>query len=412
MSRIVVPLWLIIAIVCLSPFGEGLYAPSLPNITLSLKITENTAEHTMTFFLVGFAIGICFWGMISDRIGRRQTLIISLGLYVLGCIGCLLSETITSLMMCRFVQALGGSACTGIGQAIARDVYGSMARNRLFSIAGIAVSLAAGIGPIMGGIMVEHYRWSSIFGILLIASFSLWGYIILSLQETNPFLKRTSNPYTLKQGFGTLLKDKALLNLVILMGTANGLIYCFYSEGSFFLIESLGLKPSQYGWLYFIVCLGYTGGSLYSKGLHERGLSYQRILNRACIVLLGSTIPWAFLTVSGFINLHHPTESIILSTIFLTGSFFSIGIMIPNALANALENYREHAGTMASVFCSSYFLIAAFINFMISVLHNGTLLVMPLYYTALAMIVWSVHQNNLDNTYASLETDSSQSKAS
>jgi hypothetical protein len=77
--------------------------------------------------------------------------------------------------------------------------------------------------------------------------------------------------------------------------------------------------------------------------------------------------------------------------------------MIPNALANALENYGEHAGTMVSVFCSSYFLIAASINFIIGMLHNGTLLVMPLYYTALAMIVWSVHQSNLNNSEIIIE---------
>ena len=403
MSRAIVPLWLIIAIVCLPQFGEGLYAPALPNIALSLKISENTAEHTMSFFLIGFAIGICFWGVISDHIGRRRTLIISLGLYIAGCIGCLLTETISALMICRFIQALGGSACSGIGQAIARDAYDSVERNKIFSIAGIVVSLAAGMGPVLGGFMVERYNWSSIFSILLVASFGLWGYIALSLKETNLFLKQKSTQFTLRKGFGLLFKDKALLNLVILMGTANGLIYCFYSEGSFYLIESLGLRPSQYGWLYFTICLGFTGGSLHSKSLHGRGLPYPRILNRACIVLLGSTIPWAFLTVSGFITVKSPTAAIALSGIFLTGSFFSIGIMIPNALANALENYGEHAGTMVSVFCSSYFLIAASINFIIGMLHNGTLLVMPLYYTALAMIVWSVHQSNLNNSEIIIE---------
>ena len=355
--------------------------------------------------MIGFAIGICFWGVISDRIGRRRTLIISLGLYVAGCIGCLLTETIGTLMIFRFIQALGGSACSGIGQAIARDAYNSAERNRLFSIAGIAVSIAAGIGPVVGGFIVERYSWSSIFSVVLIASFGLWGYITLFLKETNRFLKQKSTQHTLRQGFKLLFKDKALLNLVVLMGTANGLIYSFYSEGSFYLIESLKLKPSEYGWLYFIVCLGFTGGSLHSQSLHKRGLSYPRILNRACILLLMSTIPWAFLTVSGFITVKNPTMAAALTGVFLTGAFFSIGIMIPNALANALENYGEQAGTMASVFCSSYFLTAASINFTIGMLHNGTLLVMPLYYAALAMIVWSIHQNNLNNSDFFTESD-------
>ena len=49
------------------------------------------------------------------------------------------------------------------------------------------------------------------------------------------------------------------------------------------------------------------------------------------------------------------------------------------------------------------FAIAASINFIIGMLHNGTLLVMPLYYTALAMIVWSVHQSNLNNSEIIIE---------
>lgn len=279
MLNISLSLWLVISVICFPQFGEALYAPALPKIASSLMISKNMVEQTTSFFLFGFALGIAFWGYCSDRIGRRPALLISLVLYSLGCIGCMMSNSLTSLMIARFVKAFGGSACSGISQAIARDLFDNQQRNKLFSWAGIIVSLMVGTAPIIGGAIIEHFIWSGVFLLLFILSFILEVYLYFYLPETNGFLKsQPKNKFNFIQGFEILMKDKTLLSLVILMGIANGYLYCFYSEGSFYFIELLKLRPSQYGVLFFIISIGFAAGSLYSKRLYAQKLNYIKIL--------------------------------------------------------------------------------------------------------------------------------------
>jgi Bcr/CflA subfamily drug resistance transporter len=395
MHHLYVPFWLIIVIICLPQFGEGFYSPSLPKIAETLQVSENFSEYTLSFFLISYAIGISFWGLLSDRIGRRFTMIISLSIYLVGCISCFFSTSFTLLMISRFIQAFGGSSCSIMGQAIAREVFNQTQRNKLFSQAGVTLSLVVGISPVLGGLIVERLHWRFIFMFLFLISLSVWIYVIAKLPETNRSSKITISVVSLLKGFQTLWKDKALLSSAILMGAANGILYCFYSEGSFYLIEGLRLKPSHYGWLYFLISLGLTAGSLYSHRCYKKGVTYSKILEYATLVLLWSTFSWALLAASQIISLENRISSIGLTEIFLSGVFFSVGIIIPNVLANALEKYSEKVGTMAAVFCSSYFLIATIINFIIGVLHNGNLYLLPLYYFVLSIIVFWVKRASL-----------------
>ncbi|MBW8309680.1 MAG: MFS transporter [Candidatus Paracaedibacteraceae bacterium] len=173
-------LWLLICIIGLPQLSETVYTPSLPQIAHALSVEEHWVEFTLTIYLLGFAIGTIFWGYSSDRFGRKPCLLSGLLIYCISCLGCYLSTSIETLMLARFIQALGGSAGSVLVQAICREAFSAHDRGRVFSTIGSALPLAPAIGPIIGGLITQTFDWSSIFLFLLGA-----GFLILSLCRTN-----------------------------------------------------------------------------------------------------------------------------------------------------------------------------------------------------------------------------------
>ncbi len=112
-------LWLIILIVGLPLLSETVYTPSLPDIAHALSVSDSLAEYTLTIYLFGFALGTLIWGKLSDKWGRKPCLVAGLNIYLIGCLGCYLSDTIFWLMVSRFIQAFGGSVGSVLGKPFA-----------------------------------------------------------------------------------------------------------------------------------------------------------------------------------------------------------------------------------------------------------------------------------------------------
>lgn len=214
--------------------AETIYTPSLPNIAIELNSTPPIVEFTLTIYLIGFAIGTFFWGHLSDRIGRKNSLLSGLIFFILGCIFCYYSYSITELMISRFIQAFGGSAGSVLGQAICRDAFTGAKLGKVYSIIGVALSIFPAIGPLTGGIIAEHDTWHSIF--IVLSAFGVLAaiFVIIMLPETLTKDNRKNIPIT-----GVMLQmrqDRKVLGFAVIIGICNGILFSYFAEGAFYLI--------------------------------------------------------------------------------------------------------------------------------------------------------------------------------
>ena len=122
-------------IVGLPQLSETVYTPSLPDIARGLRTREAMVEQTLTIYLFAFALGMLFWGQISDKFGRKPCILAGLLVFIAGCISCYFSTSIEMLMLSRFIQAFGGSTCSVLGQAICRDAFHGPELGRVYSAA-------------------------------------------------------------------------------------------------------------------------------------------------------------------------------------------------------------------------------------------------------------------------------------
>ena len=86
------------ALMAITSLAVDLYLPALPTME---KTLGGNAELTVTGFLLGFTIAQLIWGPITDRVGRKLPLFIGLVLFVIGSVGCALSQSMEAVIFWR-----------------------------------------------------------------------------------------------------------------------------------------------------------------------------------------------------------------------------------------------------------------------------------------------------------------------
>src|SRR5690242_8083504 len=106
-----------------SPFAIDMYLPAFSQIAHDFGTNTTKLSLTVASYMIGVAIGQLFYGPLLDRVGRKKPLFSGLIIYILCCIGCAISKTITALIIFRFIQALGGCVALVAAIAMVRDFF-------------------------------------------------------------------------------------------------------------------------------------------------------------------------------------------------------------------------------------------------------------------------------------------------
>ena len=379
MAPFVLPaLWLIALIAGLPVFSETVYSPSLPEIAHSLHTSETMAEYTLTIYLFAFSIGILLWGNLSDRYGRKPCLLIGFLIYIIGCISCYFSSSITALMIGRFIQAFGGSTGSVLGQTISRDAFHGPKLGKMYAAVSSSLAFSPAIGPTIGGFVAQNWGWQNIFLVLIFFAITVCFFIFFKLPETlHPSTKRNVSLFSVAK---SLFTQRKVLGFGLLVAFCNGITFSYFAEGSFFLIKILGLTPSTYGMTFIALAISVLIGGITSNLLHNF-LSPQCILQNGLKIALTATTFFSLLIiVHNWINTFSALTIIIFTIINQMIVRLGMSLITAPALSLALEDYKWCMGTASSLFGFFYYSITALITLGMGTLHNGTLLPMPLYF--------------------------------
>jgi DHA2 family multidrug resistance protein len=159
--------WLIAIVVSIATFmvvlDTAIANVSLRYIAGSLAVSVDESTWIVTTYLIANAVILPISGWLSNVVGRKRFYMICVALFTIASLLCGLATSLTSLIIFRILQGLGGGGMPTSEQAMLADTFPPRQRPQAFAIYGIAVIVAPTVGPTIGGWITDNYSWHWIF---------------------------------------------------------------------------------------------------------------------------------------------------------------------------------------------------------------------------------------------------------
>lgn len=365
---------LLICLVGFPQISETIYTPSLTEIAKNYDISLNLAQLSLSIYFFAFALGVFFWGVSSDYIGRRKAMNFGILIYIIGSLICYISKDINTFFIGRFVQAFGASTGSVTTQTILRDNYSGNERHQLFGKISAALAFSPAIGPLIGGFLGQYYGFRIVFLFLILMGISLllWSFKSLpETQSTNWIKVSISDIVSIGK---KMLFDRYTISFGLLIGIFNGILFSYHSEAPTIFIEKFNFTQSNYGFMGCIVASATILGAILSNNALKKNLPTIIIKFGIKLSLLGGLLL--------FVLSHIQCALIYQITIYIIGIFIiltGIGIALPNCLSLALVKFSKVAGTAGAFLSLGYYTIVSVCTLLISIFHTGSILIFPLF---------------------------------
>lgn len=194
----------------------------LPVISIYALELEDSTPLLVGIVVGGYALTQALFqvpfGIMSDKIGRKPTLLFGLLIFLVGSIICAYSTDIYMLMLGRFLQ--GAGAIGSVITAMISDLVSEEIRGKAMAIMGASIALsfalAMGLGPVLGA------KYGVEFLFILTAVFAVLAIILLFTKVPTP--PKIKHIYHTKTKTSDILKDPNLLNMIIINAMQKGLM--------------------------------------------------------------------------------------------------------------------------------------------------------------------------------------------
>ena len=370
------------ALSAFGPLAIDFYLPAFPAMALAFGTDEQHVQMTLAAYFLGLSIGQLAYGPVADRFGRRIPLLTGVGLFTAASLACAFAPNLEWLIGARFIQALGGCAGMVIARAVVSDKCDAVGSAKVFSQLMLVMGLAPILAPMLGGLLVNTTGWQSIFLVLTFFSALVGLAVALGLPESMPaHVPRQPLSGALRQ-YGRLLADPVFLGHALTGGIAIAGMFAYIAGSPFVFIKLYGVPPEHFGWLFGANAAGFIlVAQVNARMLAKRGPAF--LLSRTVWIYVGAGL--ALLAVT---SMHTEQLWPLLIPLFICIS--SLGCILPNASACAMNGQGARAGSASAMLGCLQFSVAAGAAALVAVLHDGSAVPMALVISLCGILVVSV----------------------
>jgi len=340
------------ALTALGPLSIDAYLPALPQLAAELNATALSAQLSITSCLVGLGVGQLVGGPVSDAFGRRRPLLFGLGLYLITSLMCAAVTSIWMMVAVRFLQGIGGAIGIVIANAVVRDRYSGDAAGRLFSRLLLIAGLAPVFAPIVGGQVLQFATWPWIFIALAALAAVVVASVAVVLPETLPTERRQGGGLrAVGPTFALLLSDRLFVGYMMACGFSFSAMFNYIAGSSFVLQDIHGFSPQSYSMVFAVNAIGLVGAAQVSGHIvHRVGPRKLLGVGVAGSAIGGLVVLLSVLDGNGLI--------LLLAGMFVVVA--SVGLVMPNAMALALQDNGDVAGSAAALMGLAMYFTGAF----------------------------------------------------
>lgn len=315
--------------------ATDMYLPAFAAIQADLQTPASAVSASLSLFLAGFAAAQLLWGPLSDRYGRKPVLFIGLTIFALGSLGMLWVENAATLLILRFVQAVGVCASAVIWQALVTDYYPSQKVNRIFATIMPLVGLSPALAPLLGSWLLVHFSWQAIFATL----FAITVVLILPIFWLKPTTKARNNS---QDGltFTDLLHSKTYRGSVLIYAACSASFFAWLT-GSPFILSEMGYSPAVIGLSYVPQTIAFLIGGYGCRAALQKWQGKQLLPWLLVLFAVSVIATWA----AGFISHVSLVEILIPFCVMAIAN----GAIYPIVVAQALRPFPHATGRAAAL---------------------------------------------------------------
>jgi len=328
------------AVAALGPVATNLYLPALPAVREHFGASVAEVQATFSVSLVMFAFGILAWGPISDRYGRRIAVIGGLAIMVVGAIVSLASHSLGWLITGRALQAFGTATGIVTARAIISDLYPVEQMAKVLASITMVAVLGNSLAPVAGGLIAEGFGWRAIFAVLVIAAAVVAVAVWKRLPETR---RPGAHPPRAREMAATawsLLRMPMFTGCVLQSAVIYATFLVFISLAPYVMVSALGRSPTEFGFYYLFIAVGYFLGNWSVRRLMARHDLHWMVVAGVLLTAGGAVAALACVA----LGLTHPLWIFVPIGVLSYGQ----GLALPNVTATAVSLAPQYAGVGSS----------------------------------------------------------------
>ncbi len=297
-------LFFLVIISAFPPLTIDLYLPALPQMVEVFNTDRSMVNLTLSSYFVTYAIGLLFWGPLSEKFGRKPILLIGLASYMVASILCAMTNSIEQLISARVFQAFAGSAITVIATAIVKDLYDGREREKIMATIMSLVIIAPMVAPVFGAFLLKIASWRMMF--VTLAIFGAFASVLACCYRETLENKYQGSIFRSWGRMGVVMKNRSFVKLLVIFSIIPMALMGFLAAGSYIYIDHFGLTEQQfsYAFAFNALCASF-GPTIYMKLSYR--MPVQKVIS-GCFALLalagiftltiGDLSPWFFMFIA------------------------------------------------------------------------------------------------------------------
>ncbi|MEZ4649282.1 MAG: multidrug effflux MFS transporter [Candidatus Eisenbacteria bacterium] len=354
------------ACMALNALAIDIMLPALPELGHALGVVDaNDRQSVIIAYMFGFGPSQLLYGPLSDRFGRKATLIG--GLLVFSLAGALsaFAPTFRLLLLSRALEGFGAGSSRVVAVTLVRDRYRGAEMARVMSLSMMVFMVIPILAPTIGQGILFVAPWRGIFGVLAIAGVAIVVWAWQRMDETlRPENRRDLSLRRVSAGFAETVRNRTTLAYTIATGFVFGGLMSFITSAQQIFQDTFGVER-EFPLLFAIIALTMSAASfLNSRWVRRLGVA--RLSHSALWVLIGVSGLHGGLALLGWVSL---PAFIVLEALTL----FVFGFVGANFNSIAMEPMGHIAGTASSAIGAITTIISAVLGLVIGQLYDGTI---------------------------------------
>ena len=318
--------------------------PALPDIGRDLATSSpNDVQLVITVMLFGFGIGQLIYGPISDSTGRKPPIYVGIAIYLIGCVICIFAQSLTVMLVGRFLQGFGVAAPRILTAAIVRDHSEGRAMARVMSFVMAVFIVVPAIAPAIGQGILFVADWRAIFGTFLVIAVVVLIWLGTRLAETVTPERRAPLSFRRNaRAIAEVFRTRQAFGYTLATGFIFSPFLGYLSSAQQIFADVYDMK-AEFPIYFAVLALSLGVSSLVNARLVMK-LGMRRLSAWSAVIFTALSIA---MSAGLFTVTNQPPFWVFMAYFMVT--FFCVGILFGNMNALAMEPLGHIAGVGAAV---------------------------------------------------------------